>query len=324
MKTASFRYFFYLLHLLIPAVIAVEIFLSTLSSQFRETTLEHLNALASIQKSRLEEMISFEYQRVESITSRTTLRNYLTDFLKNGNLDHTNGIKRILDDAMRPFTDVSEIFVLDPQGQLIVSTNAREDQSSPVSARIFSEAKKRTMVVPYEVKTAQAGGEGGEKTLQLLLTGPFFLEGQLIGVAGLLTDDSVVTRIANDYSGLGETGETVIARLNKQGDAEFISHHRDFQHPEAGVNIPMHRINAPIIQALMRYEGLLTRATDYRGKAVFAAVRYLQEEDWGVVVKIDRDEVLRPVRQLRFLGYACLAGVMLVWSLCGKLWLKIY
>lgn len=316
------KYLFYLLHLLIPAVIAVEIFLYAVSIQFRESALQNLNALASIQKSRLEEMLGSEYQRIEGITSRTALRNYLKHFLKGDDSLKANGMRRILEDARRPLHDVSEIFILDPQGQIVVSTRESAGEVSPVSARIFSEAKKRTMVVPLETKKAAEGGVS-EKSLQLLLMGPFFQGNELIGVAGLVTDDSVVTRITSDYSGLGHTGETLIARRNKQGDAEFVSHLREPEHPAAGVNVPMHRLNDPMIQALMRYEGLLTLAKDYRGQPVFAAVRYLQEEDWGVVVKIDQKEVLRPVRELRFLAYICLTLVMCLWSLMGRmLWFR--
>jgi signal transduction histidine kinase len=52
-------------------------------------------------------------------------------------------------------------------------------------------------------------------------------------------------------------------------------------------------------RALRREETTLTDARDYRGVPVFAATRYIAEADWGLAVKIDRDEALASVNALR-------------------------
>src|SRR4030066_573054 len=50
---------------------------------------------------------------------------------------------------------------------------------------------------------------------------------------------------------------------------------------------------------------------DYRGKPVAAAWRYLPELDWGMVVKLDADEVFAPIYRQRAVMLQVLLGLLL-------------
>ncbi|MBW2334747.1 MAG: hypothetical protein JRF06_06565 [Deltaproteobacteria bacterium] len=58
-------------------------------------------------------------------------------------------------------------------------------------------------------------------------------------------------------------------------------------------------LELPINQALLKNEHLFTDSIDYRGQPVLAATRYIEEADWGLVVKIDKQEAFAPVTNLR-------------------------
>ncbi|MCK5265794.1 MAG: HAMP domain-containing protein, partial [Candidatus Thorarchaeota archaeon] len=93
--------------------------------------------------------------------------------------------------------------------------------------------------------------------------------------------------VFQDYTGLGSTGETLVAKRDENGDALFISRLRHM--PQALLNLTLSKddLSAPITQALLGVEDTFTEAYDYLDNPVIAVTRYLPELDWGIVVKID-------------------------------------
>ena len=301
----------YALQLIVPVLLVCEVFLHQLEIKQIETALQNLNAIASIQKARLQEMVYANYQRILGLTSQTILKQNLTAFLQGGDASALVAMKNILKDTQQPFVDVQEIFILDQSGKLFVSTNDANEGLSPIDQRTFKNGHDRLTLTPYEAKA-----------IKLVLMGPIFDGESQLGVAGMIIDNRTLVRIVEDYSGLGQTGETVVVRKNEQGEAEFLLSSRDRTHPENMANVPQYQLGRAVTQALFRYEGLLRHTMDYRGQPVFAATRFLLEEEWGIVVKIDQTEVLRPIAQLRWFAYILLTAVVLFWLVVMPLWIQ--
>ena len=117
--------------------------------------------------------------------------------------------------------------------------------------------------------------------------------------------------IMTDYAGLGQTGETLLAERNEAGDAEFILPRR-FEYSETETAVDQKRLDIPITQALLKNENIFVDSVDYRGVPVLAATRYIEAEDWGLVVKIDQQEAFGPVRDLRNLSVSVGVVAMLL------------
>ena len=147
--------------------------------------------------------------------------------------------------------------------------------------------------------------------------------------------------LTSDYTGLGDTGETMIvvrgpdgtgrilgpvrhadptpAAANQDGDAA-----READAPgtsSAGAASPAIVPGSAASLALQEEEGTFTEGVvDYRGEPVWAAVRLLPDLGLGLVVKFDEDEELGPLREFRerlmrvgfsLSALAILAGVLL-------------
>lgn len=322
----SLKWMGYVLSLLLPALLITEIFLRQVEKDYVEMALTNLDAQASVQKERIRDMIAMYYQRILGITSRRALKKNLADFWEYGDVAQIIRIKKILPNVKQPFSDFRQIFVFDREGHAVTSTEAPFQMRIPVNARILNEGRERLTVTFFEPSLrydSKTKTDTPSKSLELLLMGPISFKGESIGGIGIIADNSTLNSIANDLSGLGKTGETRIAKKNDRGDAEIIVGGRyGANQPQAMANIPQHQLDNPMTQALFRYEGRLTNAVDYRGTPAFAATRFIPEEEWGIVVTIDKKEAMEPVLKLRRLAYSLLGIVLLLWLPLGFIWMK--
>src|SRR5262249_41617601 len=115
------------------------------------------------------------------------------------------------------------------------------------------------------------------------IAGPVFnSEGRIIGFTALELSNTQVFRVFHDYSGLGETGESMVARGEGEGFRYVIP--------------PRHGSNRAYTYRTLTGDGTSTamrkavkgqhgygEATDYRGKPIIGAWSYLPSYHWGMV-----------------------------------------
>jgi signal transduction histidine kinase len=127
---------------------------------------------------------------------------------------------------------------------------------------------------------------------------PILHNGSLIGVLALQIHSRDVLDLAQDFAGLGTTGESIFgARI---GDSVVFMN--PTRHDLAAAFQRKVIIGSPEARALQeavqgkRGIGIVV---DYRGQQVLAAWRYLPSFRWGLVVKIDSAEAFAPASELR-------------------------
>ena len=119
--------------------------------------------------------------------------------------------------------------------------------------------------------------------------------GPLLGVVVIVEDPS---RWLYPYLALRpgdtRTGEAILVR-REGGNALFLSPLRHDPAPPLTLRRPLEIPGLAAAEALGGREDF-GEYRDYRGVAVFAALRRIPHTDWAIVSKIDRDEALAPLR----------------------------
>jgi diguanylate cyclase (GGDEF)-like protein/PAS domain S-box-containing protein len=299
----------FLLVALLPLAAGGVFFYLHVQTALTRNVFQHLESVTSIQANRLEGLLAQNLERLSLIASRTQLRLSLDAWTTDGDEQHLDKMHKILADAGNSIEDIRSIFVLDLDGRVIVSTApewiGRDDSDRDyfLSGRDSSRS---------DLLTLDSSGNLG-----LHLSGPLILKDRTLGVVVVdLRADTLLSMTA-DYSGLGESGETLLTGLSGDGSPVYLTPLR-FDH-EAGLRRQLAAASplVPLTLANQQEQRGFEYLTDYRGARTLAVARHLPSADWTLVVKIDRDEALAPIlrtRQLIVAGLLSLAGVIVLAS----------
>ena len=144
--------------------------------------------------------------------------------------------------------------------------------------------------------------------------------GLVIGFVALQLNNQHVFRVFNDYNGLGETGEAVVAVLKGQ---EFTLAAPPRHDPDAVLTFKgrIGDASATAMQKAVRGQRGYGEAIDYHGRPIVAAWSYLPSFRWGMVVKQDADEAFALInRQKAAITVLLLSTIALVTAVA--LWLR--
>ncbi len=140
------------------------------------------------------------------------------------------------------------------------------------------------------------------------IAGPVFGESaKIIGLVALELSNEHVFRVFKNYTGLGETGETM-AVLRDGDDLVFLTPPRHEPDAAFKYRMPLGGDKATATSSAVQGQRGYGEVIDYRGKLVIAAWSYIPSFRWGMVVKQDIDEAFALIYQQR-LAIAILMAV---------------
>lgn len=195
-----------------------------------------------------------------------------------------------------------DVFLITPTGEIIFTYQREEDFATNLISGPYRETGL-ARVFNQSRMTLESGISDIEKytpsrSKASFISVPIIRDGVLLGVLAFQLDTKRIYHVASDNVGLGKTGETVISTYYDAQNVMYIAPlQRELEleifKPRAYSKVPL-----PMRQALsgIKSGGIVK---DYRGIEVVAAWRYLPEFRWGIVVKIDADEVFAPLYQQR-------------------------
>lgn len=126
-------------------------------------------------------------------------------------------------------------------------------------------------------------------------------KGRFTGVIAFQMDMKPIYDFIGKTTGLGVTGETLIASRNNKGEIVFLNPLRHV--PDAVLNKTVsfgEGIAIPAQEAAGGRSGT-GMSVDYRGKEVVAAWRHIPSLNWGIVAKIDTEEAFKPAKTLAWI-----------------------
>ncbi len=228
--------------------------------------------------------------------------------------------KKILDDRFQPTQNtwgLLDIMLVDTNGRVVYGTNPKHvHRSEPVpdpGEKSFKEGIKGVYITDVFRDPKEDG-----KPKMFISAPDFSSDGSLIGVIIFEVDMTRVYRIIQDLTGLGVTGETLIA---KKTDNEAVYLNPLRHDPEAAFTKRIKIGNAlgvPIQNAVQGQTGE-GRTIDYRGVKVMAAWRYIPSLRWGLVAKIDTSEALKDVERLKNTLFFILALLFILSTIASRI-----
>ncbi len=195
-----------------------------------------------------------------------------------------------------------DLLLVDPAGNVVYSLRHEKNLgtnlvSGPYQHTELAQLSARAITRHETVLSAFRYYEPTNKPAAFIAA-PVFDGADLLGVIVLQINSEELYGLAKNYTGLGETGETVIAML-EDNSAVLVA---PLRHDPAAAftwKIPLDSREAlPIRQAVQGIEGHGS-SLDYRGQEIFASWKYLPLVQWGVVVKMDKREALASAITLR-------------------------
>jgi len=224
-----------------------------LEQKIKELTFEKLDAISSIQKERIDLAMESNIERLEAVNV-IQLRQNLSNYLKDNNRDDLIKLEIMFTDALNSNDDFRNIILVSMAGNVITSTDKSLIGEQNYQNPFFSEIPfKQSILMDYHHEPI------------LYFSTPLTLEGESLGVLMIESDATSISSISQDYTGLGKTGETLLAKKSVDGNALVITPFRfESEVPHSHI-VTKDQIDDPITQALLFNEKSLLDATDYRG-----------------------------------------------------------
>jgi PAS domain S-box-containing protein len=271
---------------------------SVTNQQLMESKQEQLEGLATSIQDGMKEIAAGWEDRVGLIANRTELREILLANNLEGSPQAKLRISRILDDASAPRLraaprSVEALAVYDAEGQFVGS--ARWGTEEDLSVELSSMVGPEDGVVYQGVKPPD--GDRFRVAYSAALTSDGTERGELVGELQARLNAGPLARLTRNREGLGPSGETLIVLRDNAGEVIVLKGGGNGTMPQWDV-VELGGDSDPVARAVSGQEGFYSEGMfDSDGNEVWAAVRYLEETQWGLVVKVDKEEATRAVRE---------------------------
>ncbi len=282
-------------------------------NKLKQDARDQLLSVASIQQQRVSTFLERMQQRAKLIASHTQLRQLLEQYNRSLDSSYRKEICLTIEDIFQSLEDFDEIKIVDADGITIMSTNP--DSVGIPELTLFDSD------LSGNVSITEKSSEG---RLYLHTITPLLLNGRSVGTLHINSNLNELRQITASYDGLGESGETILAEQLDNGDARFLTPLRFDENRALSRTIAADRTDVPIIRALAGETGWHEDIVDYREVPVVAVTTQIPEQKWGLLVKMDQNEVYHSYEALRsrllqLLIFVAFAGLIVAYFMASRI-----
>ena len=263
---------------LLPMLVVGTIAYNTITNAQVRSTVSQLNSASLKQEQKISALLQTKQEEVVRLANQFDLQVQLRQFTTSPSQATKNTLAAILQAKIIAQPTMQTLYLLDTSGALITSS-AIGDVAPSLPGNV-PPGNSNTSV--YIRKDTQDGFN------KLFITTAVTVNKQhAASIMAVFRADDLVA-IAQDYTGLGETGETVIVAKD---DLSLLPLRFD---TEATL-----KTNVGGLGLANLASGAYREAVDYRAERVFVVAHPVSSTDWIVAAKIDRKEAFAPVFALR-------------------------
>ncbi len=239
-------------------------------------------------------------------------------------LELSQPLRRFIENFVASF-GYSNVYIFDIDGTLLFQLKSDLNVGSniltgPLRESELAEVFDRVRTLLQSEISDYQMYSGHSEPAAFIATPIFSGQGRIVGFMAFELENEHVFHVFKDYSGLGETGEAMVAM--RQGQ-EFTYVAPPRYSPDAAFKYHGHfgDVNARPMQQAVEGERGYGEGIDYRGQPVVAAWSYLPSYRWGMVVKQDVDEAFELVNKQRTVVFALVALTTLIVAAIAR-WLS--
>ncbi len=291
---------------------------------------EVTNNLIAISKSKINNIESYFKERKKDIVTLAGTQDVINGLEKINSAYISNGIDsheyEFADGEIRKFlttymeiNSYYDLFLISPSGDIVFTVKQEKDFDTNLLTGRFNDTeltrvfKRAHSMAKPEISDFRYYLPSDEPAAFIAM--PVFKKGKLLGVLAAKLNRDQIYALAHDFTGLGETGETVIATQNGNG-VLFVVPTRHDMLAAFGKTIAFGSKEASPIQQAVQGKSGSGESIDYRNVEILATWNYFPIMRWGIVVKIDTAEALAQVYFLTMryliLGTITLIGVITI------------
>jgi PAS domain S-box-containing protein len=255
----------------------------TISDELRTTTTNQLTSIAIKQEQKINSLLQKKQEEVIKLTNNFDFQVALGDYLASHNAADRKTIDTILQTKQTEVSEIQAIYVADTAGTVLAST---------IDGTEGQKLKSQDYAIPADSDTTITVREDSRDGLnKLYITTQVTVNKKEAAVMNVVFRIDDIVAAVQDYTGLGSTGETIVASKNGNNVVSLFPLRFN---TDAALTQNLNSLD------LFSGDGNSYRqTTDYRGHAVMVASRSIGFANWVIATKMDRQEALAPIDQLR-------------------------
>jgi methyl-accepting chemotaxis protein WspA len=325
--------FWFLIISLIPCVLLTAIISFSANRSLRKSVRQGLLAIADAKATQLENFIR-ERRADLNMVSRFTHIADSAPLLAEARRKETadSPVYMELTRKFRPYVanfadsfGYSNAFLFDTEGLLLFQLKPNLDLGSnllagPLKTSELAEVFDRVRTLLQTEVSDYQMYPGRSEPAAFIACPVFNTEGRVVGFLALELNNEQVFRVLKDYSGLGDTGEAMVAMRKGEDEFVYVAPRRNSAETALKQRGRFDSANGTAMRKAVEGERGYGEAIDYQGKPVVAAWSYLPSYRWGMVVKQDNREAFALIyRQILVVGVLLGATFLIVTA--GAIWL---
>lgn len=261
---------------------------------------------ADVQQERIQDAVSQNKVQLEGFTSRVLLPMTLDRYNRLHSPEDLALLMSTINASKTSTPKYKDITILSLDGKVVASTSQAVIGKDLSTKTYFTEASRRNNSTDYLFTD-------NEGKLHINLVGPMMYQNKPIGIVVIDASAENIQSAVTNYSALGDTGETSLARREANGDALYIAPLRFDKAATLTRRVDHRETDQPIIQAIRGHAGTISGTANYRDERVIAVTRPIKGTNWGMTIETARAEMYKPLYDLRD-TFLLLTFVVLVFS----------
>lgn len=269
---------------LLPTIVVSVLAYATISNGLTRKTADQLVSAATKQEQKINGLLQKRQEDAIELSNKFDLQATLGRYLSSGSHVDQAQLSTILQDKKTGTPEIQAIHLADLQGKIIATT---------LSGAQGNKLAAQDIDLPEGVETSTTVREDQRDGInKLYITTKINVNKNESGILSVIFRMDDIVAAIQDYTGLGSTGETVVALHGENNSAISLFPLRFETDAALKAKLDSLQLFTPFPEGFKE-------AVDYRGRQVMVAARSIGFADWIIATKIDKDEALAQINQLR-------------------------